>query len=103
MCSIYYWSWLIAFSTVTHAAFNPFNLSAAYDAAKRQLTGTKTLAYSFDFDVEPWVINLESEWYETYGATGVEEVGESSKLVLNAVEYARPLGVKVNHIMTNNV
>jgi hypothetical protein len=82
---------------------NSGTLPAVIDAAKRQLTGTKTLAYSFDFDVEPWVINLESEWYETYGATGVEEVGESSKLVLNAVEYARPLGVKVNHIMTNNV
>lgn len=82
---------------------NAGTLPAVIDAAKRQLIGDKTLTYDYDFEAEPWVINLQSEWFETYGATGEEEIGNPSQLVLNAVEYARPLGVKVTHTMVANI
>lgn len=82
---------------------NAGTLPAVIDAAKRQLIGEKKLTYDYDFDVEPWVINMQSEWFETYGATGVEEVGSASQLVLNAVEFARPLGVKITHTMVANI
>ena len=82
---------------------NSGTLPAVIDAAKRQLVGDKTLVYDYDFEAEPWVINLQSEWFETYGATGEEEIGNSSQLVLNAVEYARPLGVKITHVMVGDL
>ena len=82
---------------------NAGTLPAVIDAAKRQLVGDKTLAYDYDFEAEPWVINLQSEWFETYGATGEEEIGNPSQLVLNAVEYARPLGVKITHVMVDDL
>ena len=82
---------------------NSGTLPAVIDAAKRQLVGDKTLVYDYDFGAEPWVINLQSQWFETYGATGEEEIGSSSQLVLNAVEYARPLGVKITHVMVGNL
>lgn len=82
---------------------NAGTLPAVVDAAKQQLTGEKGVVVEYDYAAEPWVINLFSEWYETYGAVGEEDVGNSSKLVLGAVEYARPLGVKVTHTMTSTM
>lgn len=82
---------------------NAGTLPAVIEAAKRQLVGDKSIYYNYDFETEPWVINLETEWFETYGATGEEEIGNSSKLILSAVEYARPLGVKITHTMTSDV
>ena len=79
---------------------NAGTLPAVISAAKRQLINTQTLNYNFDFDIEPWVINFESFWYETYGSIGDEVIGESSELVLRATEYARPLGFKITHTMT---
>ena len=80
---------------------NAGTLPAVVDAAKRQLIGEQSVVVEYDYATEPWVINLSSEWYETYGATGEEDVGNSSSLVLGAVEYARPLGVKITHTMTH--
>ena len=82
---------------------NAGTLPAVVDAAKQQLTGEQLVVVEYDYATTPWVINLFSEWYETYGATGEEDVGSSSKLVLSAVEYARPLGVKITHTMTHTV
>lgn len=82
---------------------NAGTLPAVIASAKNQLTGEQLLSVEYDFAALPWTINLFSEWYETYGAIGVEDVGNSSKLVLSAVEYARPLGVKITHEMTNTV
>ena len=81
---------------------NSGTLPAVVEAAKRQLIGSQSLVVEYDFDTEPWVVNIFSEWDETYGSYGIEDVGNSSALVLSAVEYARPLGIKVNHIMTDN-
>ena len=82
---------------------NAGTLPAVVDAAKQQLTGEQSVVVEYDYAAEPWVINLFSEWYETYGATGEEDIGNSSKLVLGAVEYARPLGIKITHTMTGAV
>jgi hypothetical protein len=82
---------------------NAGTLPGVIESAKRQLTGDKTVYVDYDFSEVPWVINLFSEWYETYGAYGEEDIGNSSPLVLNAVEYTRPLGVKVTHTMTNKL
>jgi hypothetical protein len=60
------------------------------------LIGDKELSVSFDWDTEPWVINIESPWDQTFGADE-ESVGTQSSLVLQAVGYAKPLGVLVNH------
>ena len=79
---------------------NSGTLPAVVESAKQQLTGEKNLVVEYDFGIEPWVINLFSEWTETYGAIGEEDIGNSSKLVLSAVEYGRPLGVRVTHTMT---
>ena len=82
---------------------NSGTLPAVIASAKNQLIGDQTLVVEYDFASEPWVINLFSEWFETYGAIGSGDIGNSSKLVLGAVEYARPLGVKITHTMTDAV
>ena len=74
-------------------------MSAVVEAAKKVLIGDKTLSVDFDWDDEPWVINLESPWDETFGAD-LESIGLQSSLVLLAVRYAKPLGVLVNHNIT---
>jgi hypothetical protein len=82
---------------------NSGTLPAVIEAAKRQLIGDQTLVVEYDFDQEPWVIHTFSEWFETYGAIGPEDIGSSSTLVLSAIDYARPLGVKVTHEMTDAI
>ena len=74
-------------------------MSSVVEAAKKVLIGDKTLSVDFDWDNEPWVINLESPWDETFGAD-LESIGLQSSLVLLAVRYAKPLGVLVNHNIT---
>lgn len=81
---------------------NAGTLPAVISATKRQLIGEQNVVVNYDFDTEPWVINLQTEWYETYGSLGVEVVGQSSQLVLEAIKYARPLGIKITHTMTDN-
>ncbi|NBR35785.1 MAG: hypothetical protein EBT80_00080 [Chitinophagales bacterium] len=74
-------------------------LPAVREAAKQMLTGAKTLTIDYDYEVEPWVINLTSPWNQTFGGDETL-VGEPSNLVLEAVSYAKPLGVLINHEMT---
>ena len=75
---------------------NAGTMNAVIEAAKQMLIGDKELSVSFDWDTEPWVINIESPWDQTFGADE-ESVGTQSSLVLQAVSYAKPLGVLVNH------
>ncbi|MFZ9715947.1 MAG: hypothetical protein ACO3CH_00630 [Ilumatobacteraceae bacterium] len=74
-------------------------LPAVREAAKQMLTGAKTLTIDYDYEAEPWVINITSPWNETFGGDETL-VGEPSNLVLEAVSYAKPLGVLINHEMT---
>lgn len=78
---------------------NAGTMNAVIEAAKQMLTGEKQLTVNFDWDVEPWVINIESPWDQTFGADE-ELIGTGSSLVLQAVSYAKPLGVLVNHNIT---
>lgn len=79
---------------------NSGTLPAVQEAAKRMITGAQELVTEYDFKAEPWVIHLYSPWDQTFGATGEEQIGQASNLVLDAVSYARPLGVLVTHEMT---
>lgn len=77
-------------------------LPAIREAAKQMLVENKTITIDYDWAISPWVINVETPWNETYGGdfTGI---GQSSALVLEAISHARPLGVLVNHTMTDAV
>lgn len=79
---------------------NAGTLPAVQEAAKLMLTGEKELVTVYDFVAEPWTIHLYSPWDQTFGALGEEQIGQSSNLVLDAVSYAKPLGVLVTHEMT---
>lgn len=79
---------------------NAGTLPAVQEAAKLMLVGEKELVTEYDFKSEPWTIHLYSPWDQTFGALGVEQIGSSSNLVLEAVSYAKPLGVLVTHEMT---
>jgi hypothetical protein len=79
---------------------NAGTLPAIQESAKLMLTGEKELVTTYDYSAEPWTIHLFSPWDQTFGALGSEQIGASSNLVLDAVSYARPLGVLVTHEMT---
>lgn len=79
---------------------NAGTLPAVQEAAKLMLTGEKELVTTYDFATEPWTIHLSSPWDQTFGALGPEQIGQASELVLDAVSYAKPLGVLVTHEMT---
>jgi hypothetical protein len=79
---------------------NAGTLPAVQEAAKLMLTGNKELVTEYDFRTEPWVIHLYSPWDQTFGSVGEEVIGLSSILVLDAVSFAKPLGVLVTHEMT---
>ena len=79
---------------------NAGTLPAIQEAAKLMLTGAKELVTEYDFASEPWVIHLYSPWDQTFGSLGEEEIGQASDLVLDAVSYAKPLGVLITHEMT---
>lgn len=79
---------------------NAGTLPAVQEAAKLMLTGAQELVTQYDFTSEPWTIHLFSPWDQTFGALGEEQIGQASDLVLDAVSYAKPLGVLVTHEMT---
>lgn len=74
-------------------------INAVKEAAKQMLFGSQTLTVNYNYDVEPWVINLTSPYNQTFGGD-ITLIGESSPLVMEAVSYAKPLGVLVTHQMT---
>jgi len=76
---------------------NAGSLPAVVEATKLMLIGTEYVNTTFDYSQEPFVVNLQTYWYETFGALGPEDIGESSQLVLEAVEQARPLGTAIRH------
>lgn len=71
--------------------------NALIEAAKLQLINNKEVVVDYDYSSEPFVINLQTKWFETIGATGAEMIGQSSEIVLESVERARPLGTKITH------
>jgi hypothetical protein len=78
---------------------NAGSLPAVVEAAKLMLIGTEYVNATYDYSQEPFVVNLQTYWYETFGALGPENIGDSSQLVIEAVEQARPLGTAIRHEM----
>lgn len=72
---------------------------AVIEAAKQMLIGNKTITIDYDYAVAPWEINITTPWNETYGGD-ITAIGNASNLVLEAVSYAKPLGVLINHVMS---
>ena len=63
-------------------------------AAKRALTGTKTVNYT----VTQNQIAFTTSQAETYG-TVVGDVGTSNAFVLSLIEPAKPLGMLITHTL----
>jgi hypothetical protein len=78
---------------------NAGTVPAVVESAKLMLIDSQSASVSHDYDQEPFVIDLQTYWYETLGAIGPEAIGEPSQLVLEAVERARPLGTLIRHEM----
>jgi|GEM_PF-3202890 len=76
---------------------NAGTIPALISAAKLMLIDTQYVGVDYDYDTEPFVINITTKWNETFGTTGPELIGQSSELVLDAIDYSRPLGVLINH------
>jgi hypothetical protein len=77
---------------------NSGSKNALIEAAKLMLIGTKTVELEFDYAVNPFEITLTTIWNETIGADETL-IGESSSVLLEAVNAAKPLGVKLSHVM----
>lgn len=78
---------------------NAGTVPAVMTAAKLMLIDNQSASVSYDYSNEPFVIDLQTHWYETLGALGPEEIGSSSSLVLEAISPARPLGTLIRHEM----
>jgi len=63
------------------------------------LIDNQSASVSYDYGNEPFVIDLQTHWYETIGALGPQDIGNSSQLVLEAISPARPLGTLIRHEM----
>lgn len=74
-------------------------LDGLRESVKQVLTGNKTVTATFDYETEPWVIDLTTPWNETFG--GAQDfIGQPSLLVLQAASYSKPIGVLLRHEMT---
>jgi hypothetical protein len=79
--------------------FKAGTTQAIEEAVKLMLVGDKTVSLIYDYSIHPFEITIETPWHETIG--GDESmIGESSSLVLEAVQKAKPIGVKLTHVMT---
>ena len=74
-------------------------LEGIKQGAKQVLSGTKTLTLNYDWDTDPWTIDLTTPWNETFGGS-IGLIGQSSLLVLEAASYAKPIGFLIRHEMT---
>lgn len=78
---------------------NAGTLPAILAATKLMLIDNQNVSVSYDYSVEPFVIDIQTQWFETIGSTGPEDIGNESQLVLEAISPARPLGILVRHEM----
>ena len=79
--------------------FNAGTDNAIKEAAKLMLIGTKTVSLTYDYITNPFEIQLNTPWYETLGADA-NQIGQSSTILLEAVQRAKPIGVLLTHVMT---
>jgi len=76
---------------------NAGSMNSIVEATKLVLINDKTVVAEFDYSTNPFEINIQTKWFETIGAIGPEVVGQSSLIVLESIERARPLGTKITH------
>lgn len=79
--------------------FNAGTDNAIKEAAKLMLINTKTVSLTYNYVTNPFQIQINTAWYETLGAD-VSQVGQSSTILLEAVQRAKPIGVVLTHVMT---
>lgn len=79
--------------------FNAGTNNAIIEAAKLMLVGDKTVSLSYNYVSNPFEIEIQTPWYETLGADE-SNIGDSSNILLEAVQAAKPIGVLLTHVMT---
>jgi len=73
-------------------------IPAIESAVKRVMIGEKAVVITHQ-PYGPFTLLIETPWDQTYG--GAEDlIGTSSPIVVEAVNYAKPVGVKIEHIFT---
>lgn len=72
-------------------------ITAITEAVKRVMVGTKQVNVTLQHE-GPFTVLIETPWEETYGGA-VDLIGQSSIVAVEAISYAKPIGVKVTHRM----
>lgn len=74
---------------------NAGSVSAIREATRRVMVGAKEVTIVPQHD-GPFTLLVETPWDQTYGGS-LDFVGSSSGVVEEAIQYAKPIGVKVTH------
>ncbi len=77
---------------------NAGSVVAIEESVKRLMIGEKEIEITIQHD-GPFTVLVETPWEQTYGASE-EKIGESLSVVDEAISYAKPIGVKVTHVLT---
>jgi hypothetical protein len=77
---------------------NSGSIPAIEEAVKRLMIGEKEIQITLQND-GPFTVLVETPWEQTYGASE-EKIGESLSVIEEAIYYAKPIGVKVTHVLT---
>lgn len=74
------------------------SIAAVRESVKRVMVGAKQVTVTQQHD-GPFTVLVETPWEQTYGATE-DDVGDPSQVVLEALSYAKPIGVRIDHQLT---
>lgn len=77
---------------------NAGSLAAVRESVKRVMVEPREVTIDLQHD-GPFTVLVQTPWEQTYGASE-DDVGEASPVVLEAIERARPIGVKITHELT---
>jgi hypothetical protein len=77
---------------------NAGSITAVEEAVKRLMIGEQQVSITIQHN-GPFTVLIETPWEQTYGASE-EKIGESLSVVEEAISYAKPIGVKVTHVLT---
>jgi len=77
---------------------NAGSIAAVRESVKRVMVEPREVTIDLQHD-GPFTVLVRTPWEQTYGASE-DDVGEASPVVLEAIERARPIGVKITHELT---
>lgn len=77
---------------------NAGSVAAVRESVKRVMVEPRDVTIDLQHD-GPFTVLVRTPWEQTYGASE-DDVGEASPVVLEAIERARPIGVKITHELT---